>query len=39
MGRNPITTEGAKAVIKAVQMSKMSKLETIELQVYNNKIL
>lgn len=33
MGKNPITTEGAKAVIKAVQTSKVSKLETIELEV------
>ncbi|XP_052078795.1 leucine-rich repeat-containing protein 74A-like isoform X2 [Mytilus californianus] len=32
MGRNPITTEGAKAVIKAIQMSKHSRLESIQLE-------
>lgn len=32
LGRNPITTEGAKAVIKAIQTSKCSRLEVIQLE-------
>lgn len=32
LGRNPLTTEGAKAVIKAIQKSKCSNVENIQLE-------